>query len=78
MTAEEAVNGDIPLPREFHPVSRVPPVRVEVAIGEASDFGKGAEDVFKDDEEDEEEGEHEWEKKPRDGLGKDESRLKNR
>lgn len=75
VSAEERVHGDVPLAGEFHPVCRVPPVCVEVAVAEAGDFGEGAEDVFEDDEEDEEEGEHEGEQEPGDGLGEDEERF---
>lgn len=75
VAAQEGVDGNIPLARKLHPVGRVPPVGVEVAVGEAGDFGKGAEDVFEDDEEDEEEGEHEGEEQPGDCLGEDEARL---
>lgn len=75
VAAQEGVDGNIPLARKLHPVGRVPPVGVEVSVGEASDFGKGAEDVLKDDEEDEKEGEHEGEEQPGDCLGEDEARL---
>lgn len=44
-------------------------------VGEAGDFGKGAEDVLEDDEEDEQEGEHEGEEQPGDCLGEDEARF---
>ncbi len=55
------MHGDIPLARELQPVAAVPPVSVEVPVGKAGDFGKGAEHVFKDDEEDKQEGDHEGE-----------------
>ena len=35
MASEKMVDGDVPLPGELEPVFRVPPVRVELAIGEA-------------------------------------------
>ena len=73
MAAQEVVNGDIPLPRELEPVAGIPPVGVEVAVGEAGDFGKGAKDVFEDDEEDEEEGDHEGEEEHADAFGEDEA-----
>lgn len=66
------MDGDIPFPTEFKPVAGVPPIAVEMAVGEACDFGKGAEDVLEDDKEDEEEGNHEGEEKERDGFGEDE------
>lgn len=75
VAAQEGVDGDVPLARKLHPVGRVPPVGVKVAVGEAGDFGKGAEDVFEDDEEDEQESEHEGEEQPGDCLGEDEARL---
>lgn len=73
---EERVNGDIPLARELHPIRRVPPVGVEVAVAEAGDLCEGAKDVLEDDEEDEEEGEHEGEEEPGDGLGEGEKGLR--
>jgi len=57
------------------PVTGVPPVGVEVAVGKAGDFGEGAEDVFEDDEEDEEQGDHEGEEEHADALGEDEARF---
>lgn len=73
MAPEKGVDGDVPLAGKLHPVGAVPPVGVEVAVGEARDFGERAEDVFEDDEEDEEEGEHEGEEEPGDCLGEDEA-----
>jgi hypothetical protein len=35
MPTEEMVDGDIPLARELEPVKAVPPVRVELPVGEA-------------------------------------------
>lgn len=35
VTAEEAVNGDVPFARKLKPVTAVPPVGVEVAVREA-------------------------------------------
>lgn len=52
MPLQEPVHRYVPLARELEPVSRIPPVRVEVAVGEAGDFCKGTEDVFEDDEKD--------------------------
>lgn len=78
VSAEEGVDGDVPFAGEFHPVGRVPPVCVKVAVGEAGDFGKGAEDVLKDDEEDEQEGEHKGEEEPGDGFGEDEEGVRER
>lgn len=52
VAAEEVVYGNIPLARELEPIEAIPPVGVEAAVGEACDFGEGAEDVFEDDEED--------------------------
>lgn len=75
VTAQEAVDGYVPLAAELHPVGAVPPVAVEVAVGEAGDLGEGAEDVLEDDEEDEQEGQHEGEQEPRHRLGQDEQRL---
>lgn len=69
---EEVVHGDVPLAGELEPVQRVPPVGVELAVGEAGDFRKGAEGVLEDDKEDEQEGDHEGEEEARDGLGEDE------
>lgn len=73
VAAQEGVDGDVPLARKLHPVGRVPPVGVEVVVGEAGDFGKGAEDVLEDDEEDEQKGEHKGEEQPGDCLGEDEA-----
>lgn len=72
---QEAVDGYVPLAAELHPVGAVPPVAVEVAVGEAGDLGEGAEDVLEDDEEDEQEGQHEGEEQPGHGLGQDEEGL---
>jgi hypothetical protein len=45
---EEAVDGNVPLTRELKPVCAVPPVRIEVAVGEAGDLGESSKDVFED------------------------------
>lgn len=76
VSTQEGVHGNVPLARELHPVGRVPPVAIEVTVGETSDLGKGTEDVFKDDEEDKEEGQHEGEEEPADALSQDEERLR--
>lgn len=75
MAAEEVVHRDIPLARELEPVEAVPPVGVEAAVAEAGDFGEGAEDVFEDYEEDEQEGYHEGEEEMADGFGEDEAAV---
>ena len=72
VAAEEVVDGDVPLAGELEPVDAVPPVGVELAVGEAGDFREGAQDVFEDDEEDEEEGNHEGEEDHADAFGEDE------
>ena len=59
MPLQKIVDGYIPLPREFEPVARVPPIVVEVAIGEPGHLREGTEEVFEDDEEDQEEDDHE-------------------
>ena len=51
MALEESVDGNVPFPGEVHPVGRVPPVRVEVAISKASDFRESSKDVLEDNEE---------------------------
>lgn len=53
MSSQEAVDGNVPFPAELHPVCAIPPVAVEVSIAEPGDLSEGAEDVFKDDEENE-------------------------
>lgn len=58
VTLEETVHRNVPLSGEFKPVCGVPPVRVEVSICETGDFGEGAKNILKDDEEDEEESDH--------------------
>ena len=73
VAAKEVVYGDVPLAGEFQPIAAVPPVGVEVPVGETGDFGKGAEHVFEDDEEDEQEHEHEGEEEHGDGFCEDES-----
>lgn len=70
--AQEMMDGDVPLAAELEPVARVPPVAVEVAVGEAGDLGEGAKHVLEDDEEDEEEGDHEGEEEQGDGFRHDE------
>ena len=57
------MHGDVPFPTEFEPVARIPPVAVEMPIGEAGDFCKGAQDIFKDDQENKQERNHEREQK---------------
>lgn len=52
VTEEEVVNGDVPFSREFQPVTRVPPVRVEVSVRELGKFCECPQDVFEDDKED--------------------------
>lgn len=52
MPSEEMIHRNVPFPREFQPVTAVPPVRVEVAIGETGDFRECAQDVFPYDEKD--------------------------
>lgn len=75
VAAQEAVDGYVPLAAELHPVGAVPPVAVEVPVGEAGDLGEGAQHVLEDDEEDEQEGQHEGEQQPRRRLGQDQERL---
>lgn len=43
------------------PIARVPPVRIEVPIREASNLRKRSQNILKDDEETDEESHHEWE-----------------
>ena len=76
MPPEEVVNGDVPLARELQPVAAIPPIGVEVAVGEARDLGEGAEDVLEDDEEGEEEGHHEGEEEARYRFREDEGPLR--
>jgi len=52
VTLEEAVDWDVPLARKLKPVRAVPPVRIEVAVGEAGDLGERSKDVFEDYKED--------------------------
>ena len=40
-TKEEGVHGRVPVSRELAPVGRVPPVRVEAAIGEEGELREG-------------------------------------
>lgn len=65
---EEVVDGYVPLPRELEPVAAVPPVRVEVSVGEAGDFGECAENVLPNDQKDQQEGDHEGEQHHAGGL----------
>jgi len=69
---EEVVHGDVPFAAELEPVLAVPPVGIEVAVGEAGELGEGAEGILPDDEESEEEFDHEGEEHEGDGLGEDE------
>lgn len=66
------MHGDVPLPTELEPVARVPPVAVEMPVGEAGDLREGAEDILEGDEEDEQERYHEREEEKRNALRKDE------
>lgn len=61
MSAKEMMDRNIPLAREFKPISGIPPVGIEMAVGEIGYDSEGVEDVFEDCEEDEEEGDHEGE-----------------
>ena len=65
MTTEEVMDRNIPLPRKFKPddnqyekglicdedlpIARIPPVRVEVSIGEASDLCKRSQYILEND-----------------------------
>ena len=72
MSAQKVVDRDIPFATEFQPVRGVPPVLVEVAVGEAGNLCKGAEEVLPDDEEDEQEDDHEGKEEEGSGFGEDE------
>ena len=72
---EEVVHGDVPLPTEFQPIQRVPPVGVELAVRELRYFREGAEDVLEDYEEDEQEDDHEGEEEAGDGLREDQAAV---
>ena len=76
--AQEMVDGDVPLAAEFEPVAGIPPIRVKMAVGEAGDFREGAEDVFPDDKEDEEESDHEGEEHQAGGLRQDQGFIRER
>ena len=71
MASQEAVYGHVPLAGELHPVGTIPPVAVEVAVRKVRYLGEGAKHVLEDDEEYKQEGKHEGEEQPRDGLGHD-------
>ena len=75
MTTQEVVDGDVPFTAELEPVGGIPPVAVEMAVGEAGDFREGAEEVLPDDEEDEEESDHKGEEEERGGFGEDEGAV---
>ena len=64
VSPQEAIDGHVPLARKLHPVRAVPPVRVEMAVGEAGDFSERPQNVLEDDEEDEQERQHEGEQHP--------------
>lgn len=76
MTAQEVMNRYVPLLRELQPVARVPPIRVEVAIGKAGDLRKGPEGIFEEDQEDEQECDHEGEEEHTGALGEDKSLVR--
>lgn len=46
VASKEVVDRYVPLPAEFKPIARVPPVRVEVSVCKARYLRKGAEDVL--------------------------------
>jgi hypothetical protein len=50
------------------PIARIPPVGIEMAICKASDFCKGTKNIFEDDQEDKEKGDHERKQKHADRL----------
>ena len=56
---EEVVHRDVPLTAELEPVTRVPPVGIEVPVRETGELGKGTTNVLEYHEEDQEEGDHE-------------------
>lgn len=64
VSSEEVMHRDIPFSRELEPITGVPPVGVEVPVGEAGYLRESAKKIFEDDEEDEQEGNHEREQKP--------------
>ena len=62
MTSQEVMDGDVPFSRKLQPVAAIPPIRVEMAVREASDLRKSPEHILEYDEEDKQEHEHEGEK----------------
>ena len=91
MATEKVVHRNIPFPRKFEPlkisiayglvrnedlpVTRVPPVRVEMPIGEASNLCKCSKNILEDDEETDKECHHEREQKLAYGLSEDKTHL---
>lgn len=76
VSLQEEMHWAIPLPAEFEPVRRVPPIRVEVTVGKASDLREGTKQILKDDQEDQQEGDHERKQQLAHRLGKDETLFK--
>jgi len=62
MSSEEVMDRDVPFSRKLEPVGTVPPVAIEMSVGETGDFGEGSKYILKDDKEYEKEGDHEWSK----------------
>jgi hypothetical protein len=58
MPPEEMMNGYIPLPRKLQPVAGIPPIGIEMAVGETCDLRKGTEEILENYKEDEEERYH--------------------
>lgn len=87
MAEEEVVNRDVPFAGELKPmmlskkenvfnranlpVARVPPVRIEVSVRKPSQFCKRAQNVFEDNQEHQQEGDHEGEQKHANSLSQD-------
>ena len=63
MPPQKVVHRNVPFAAELEPIGTVPPIRVEVSVGEASELSEGATEVFPDDEEHQKEDYHEWEEK---------------
>jgi hypothetical protein len=72
MSAEEVVDGYIPFSGELKPIRTVPPIAVEMSIGETREFSEGAKDILEDHEKDKQESYHEREEEHADAFSEDE------
>ena len=75
MSSEEMMNWNVPFPRKFKPVGTVPPIAVEVSVGETSNLRECSKHKLENNEKDKEKCDHEWEQQHTYAFCKDERYL---